>query len=380
VLDGLASLALLRGDALAAERTALEALGYEERLLPGTRHRLARTLLLARASAAPAAAAARDRELLALGDAGARERPHDPEPRLSRALALDFLGEFTAARPLLLELAGRLPEHPVVLYHAGWACLGSGDAAAANGWFARAAARLPAEFVLLPRAIALHDSGRHEELASLLRDARAEHAGAPLEHDVLRMQAAHALLRAERELARERVVATLTWLVEHPLALRTRAGEVAEQGALLVRLGGGRELPPLLAAMQAQHQGTDVADVGAYLGGLVEIARSGERQRHAETRLSHGGDSAWAALLAAYAHEVRGEVADMQAALARAARLSDTPMTKTLLARGLAATGRTAAAERLLAALRAEMRTLHLRARPRHPLLGPELAFAFAAP
>src|SRR5690606_20099387 len=101
VLDGLAALALLRGEVALAERTALEALGYESRLLPSTRHRLARTMLLARASAAPDAAAARDRELLELGAAGQRERPHDPEPLLSLALALDFLGEFARARPLL---------------------------------------------------------------------------------------------------------------------------------------------------------------------------------------------------------------------------------------------------------------------------------------
>lgn len=53
VLDGTASLLLLRGDFATAERTAREALGYENRLLPTTRHRLARTLLLARASLDP---------------------------------------------------------------------------------------------------------------------------------------------------------------------------------------------------------------------------------------------------------------------------------------------------------------------------------------
>jgi tetratricopeptide (TPR) repeat protein len=379
VLDGLAVLALLRGDAAQAERIAREALGYEARLLPATRHRIARTLLLARASLGGDAAAARDRELLQLGEVGAQERPFDPEPLLSQAIALDFLGEFARAKPLLQDLAQRLPQQPIVVYHAGWACLGAGDALAAARWFERAAARLPAGFVLLPRAIALYESGQHDALRELLAEVLtdAQEQGAPLALDTLRMQAAHALLRGDTAAARDRIVATLTWLLQHPQQLLQRAGELGEQGALLVRLGGGNELPPIVAAVQQQHQGVEVADVCAFLGGMVEVARRGERLPDVETRLAHGGDSAFSALLAAFAHERRGEIADMQAELARAARLHDTPMTKTLLARGLAATGRGAEAEHLLATLRAELKTIALRTRCRHPLLGPELAFAF---
>ncbi len=379
VLDGIAALAVLRGEPTLAERTAREALGYEQRLLPATRHRLARTLLLARASIDTASAADRDRELLALGEAGHRERPHDVEPLLSQALALNFLGEFERARALLLALAERLPDHPIVTYHAGWACLGSGDAADAARWFAHAAARLPVGFVLLPRAIALFDSGQHDELRELLQQRRddAEADGSPLVHDLLRMQAAHAWLAGDTARALDRTFATLTWLLRQPQQLRQRAGEFAEQGALLVRAGRGEQLLPLLAAVQAQHQGAEVADVCGYLAGMVEVHRRRERARDVEVRLAHGGESAWSSLLAAYAHELRGEVADMQTELARAARLADTAMTKTLLARGLRAVGRGAEAERLLVALRAELRTIHLRARCRHPLLGPELAVAF---
>ena len=67
----------------------------------------------------------------------------------------------------------------------------------------------------------------------------------------------------------------------------------------------------------------------------------------------------------------------MQAALARAARLSDSPMTKALLARSLRAVGKNQEADLLRDTLRREMLALHLRRPCEHPLFGPELAFAF---
>jgi len=379
VLEGLAATALLRGDAAAAIRIAREALGYEGRLLPTTAHRLARTLLLARAVAEPAAAGQRDAELLTLATVARRERPHDPEPVLSAALAHDFRGEFALARPLLESLRERLPLQPVVDYHLGWACLGSGDAAAACAPFARAAARLPAAWVLLPQAIALHESGQ----AAALRDLLAAQAGeaapddAPLLYDVLRLQAAQALLAGDAAAARTSILAALQWLGRHPQALAVRAGEFAEQGDLLIRLGGGDDLPGLLAAVQMQHAGTPIADVCTFLGGMRDVQRTSERLPAVERMLAAGGDSPWALLLAAFAHELRGEVADRQQALTRAAQLADSPMTKALLARGLAATGAHAEATQLLRTLRTELRTLRMREACRHPLRGPELACVF---
>lgn len=381
VLDGLASLALLRGELDAAERLAREALGYEARLLPTTQHRLARTLLLARASRDPERAAEHDRELRTLAEVAGRERPHDPEPQLSAALAANFLAEFAEARALLTGLAARLPEQPIVAYHLGWACLGSGDAAASAPWFERAAARLPAGWVLLPRAVALYESGQTGALQDLLTAQLQETTDdEPLRHDLLRMQAALALLTGDREGARTQLLATLTWLLKHPLVLRQRAGEFAEQGALLVRLGAGTELPPLLVAIQQQHSGGEIADACTFLAALADVHRRHERLPAAEGSLARGGDSPWASLLAAYAHELRGEVADMQEALGRAARLANSPMTKALLARGLHAAGRTEEARRLLTTLRGELRTIHLRKPCKHPLLGPELAFACLDP
>ncbi len=377
VLDALASITLLRGELAAAERIAREALGYGNRLLPTTQHRLARTMLLARASQSPDRATEHDRELATLGAVAHRERPHDPQPEFSLALADNFLGDFAASCARLTALAPRLPDQPIVAYHLGWAHLGAGQAAAAAPWFERAAARLPAGWLLLPRSIALYECGRHDELSTLLQRQRDDDSAESLalRYDVLRMQAAHALLRGDGPAARELLLATMRWLLKNPLVLAKRAGEFAETGEVLVRLGGAAELPSLLAAVQQQHTGKPVADACSYVDGLARTSAGGGPVA-AEANLG-GGDNAWAARLAAWRHEVRGEVADMQAELARATRLSSSPMTTALLAQALRTSARMAEAEQLGATLRAEMRTFRLREPCRHPLLGPELAFAF---
>ena len=192
------------------------------------------------------------------------------------------------------------------------------------------------------------------------------------------MLAAQALLRGDLATARTHIEADLDWLARHPLLLPQRLGEFAERGEVLIRLGGGERLPALLAAVQAQHASTPVADACAFLAGMLDVQRTGARSLVHEQALARGGDSLFGALLVAFAHERRGEVADMQAALARAARLSSSPLTKALLARGLRLTGRTADADLLRTTLRAEMRTFRMRQPCRHPLLGPELAYAYA--
>lgn len=380
VLDGLAAVELLRGDDAAAEKLCSEALGYAARLQPTTEHRLARTLLLARASRDPTRAAERDRELLALGEAIQRERPFDLHGRLSLAIARNFTADFAAARSLLESLRTAMPEQPIVAYHLGMACLGLGDGAAAAAQFDAAALRLPLVWVAVPRLLAHHMAGDEAGVRTLLEEFadEARLGRGPL-HDVRRMQAAAALLDGRLDAARALLLDDLRWLVQHPSTLERRVGEFAEQGMVLVRIGGAEEMPPMLTALQQQRPIDAVADACAFLAGLCEIARTRTRVETVEARLSRGGDSAWSALLAAFAHELRGEALDMQTELARAARLSDSPLTKALLARSLRAVGRTAEAEALQTALRRELTTIHLRRPLQHPLLGPELAFAFRA-
>jgi predicted Zn-dependent protease len=381
VLEALASVELMRANLDDAERLCREALAYENRQHPTVQHRLMRTMLLTRASLHPLEAARHDHELLVLGETGHRERPFDWQPQFTRAIAHNFLGDFAKALPLLQTLRVSEPDQAMVAYHLGWACLGTGDAKAAVREFESAATRLPPTWVTVPRAIALYEAGQHGDLEVLLKTLLAEPGAdeSPVAHDIHRMQAAHALLRGDIDKARQLILLDLNWLAKHPSALEDRAGEFAEQCSVLVRLGGASELPPLLHTIQSQHSNTAIADACAFAGGLVEVAERREPATATEARLSHGGDSVWSALLAAFAHEVRGEVADMQTELSRAARLSASPMTKTLLARGLRAAGKREEADRLQQTLRTEMQAIYLRRRSEHPLLGPELAFAFRA-
>jgi tetratricopeptide (TPR) repeat protein len=379
VLDGLATVELLVGDLARAERTCSEALSFTARLAPTTQHRLARTLLLARASATPQHAADHDRQLLQLGEVGRRERPHDPQPVLTAALAHNLLGDFAAARPLLVALLPRLPDTALVPYHLGWACLGLGDPAAACDQLELAAPRLPMPWTMVPRAIAWFSAGRHDDLQRGVQEALAglgpRDTGLALE--LHRIAAAHAVLQGDLDRTRRECLGILQWLVRHPELAAARAGEIAETGEVLVRLGAGDGLAEPMAALQAHHARTIVADAAAYVAGLLQVQRTGQRADAIETQLGHGGDHAFAFLLAAFAHEQRGELADQHRALGRALQLSSAPLAKAVLARCLQRMGRGEEAAQLRATLRGELTTLRLRARMQHPLLGPELALAF---
>ncbi len=379
ILEPLAALELLRGAPDRALAICREALGYEARCSPTVQHKLARTLLLAKAAREPARAGQFDRELATLAAVARRERPHDAAPVYTAARSHNCRAEFRDARPLLEQLHRAYPERGFVSYHLGWSCLGSGDPAAAADHLRAASMRLPTPWLLLPWAIALHESGRHEELGALLTRMRQERRADDdtLEHQLLRMQAARALLHDDRDAARELLVDDLRWLAAHPTVLDARLAEFAEAGAVLVRLGSAPVVPALVAAVQRLPIDAATRDAAAFVGGMDQVLRTGRRADGLEATLSRDGDSAWGTLLEAFAHEQQGEVGAMQAALARAARMSDSPMTKALLARSLRAVGKHQEADLLSDTLRREMLALHLRRPCEHPLFGPELAFAF---
>ena len=380
VLAPLAAAELLRGDATRARDISREAVNYPARCSPTDQHLLARTLLLANAALEPARTGSYDRELHRLATVAQRERPHDDEVLFTAALAHNFLAEFERARPLLEDLHRRLPERGFVSYHLGWACLGTDDAQAAALHLREASRRLPTPWLMLPWAIALFESEQDDQLEAVLEAARADYGrgGADaLNHEVLRIQAAHALLRDDPKRARRLLVEDLRWLVAHPVELDLRAGDFAEAGAVLVRLGGAPELGALVAAVQKLPVEVTTRDAASFVGGLHQVQTTGVRARGLEGALSRDGDSAWGALLTAYAHEREGEVGAMQAELARAALLSSSPMTKALLARSLRAVGKAREGDRLSEALTREMLTLNLRGRCQHPLFGPELAYAY---
>lgn len=380
VLEALAAVRSLLGDASSAQRIAIEALGYPTRLSPTVQHRLTRTLLLARASEMPQRASQTDQELLLLGRVARRERPFDPQCRITEALAHNFLGDFAAARDLLVPLSLRLPHSATVHYHLGWSWLGLGNATAASIAFDAAAPNLPLAATFVPRALARYEAGDHDGLRALF--VAFEQAPGVAEnvalHQLRRMEAAHALLQDRTEDAAKLLLADLAWLQQRPSLLDRHAGELADQGEVLVRIGHGAELPTLLAAIAAQQPNAAVADACAFLGGMVEVAQRGQRAQAVEGALARGGLNAWSAVLQAYGHRQQGEIADEYAALLTAARLSQAPLIKAALVRSLRAMGRATEAEALKVALQRELRAIHLRQRLQHPLLGPELALAFS--
>lgn len=384
LLEALAAARLVpQGHGQEAVRIAREALQLTDRLLPATAHRLMRTLLLARASTQPERTAPFDEELRTLGEVGRRERPHDPEPLLTAGLAANFLGEFDAARAVLAPLAQRLPGRATVHYHLGWAELGCGDGRAAFAAFERAARDLPLFTTVVPRALSLFAAGEHEQLVRLLDEVAAEPAvrgGAAL-HEVRRMQAAHALLCDDPGRAADLILADLTWMLERPSMLRGRAGELASAGEVLVRIGRGADLEPILASIERLDTGLALdpalGEVTAYLVGLSEAAGTGRRAVRVEDALRQRGATVWEHALCAFGHRQQGELADERAALTRAAQQSSSPLVKAALVRNLRAAGHTAEAEALRDALRRELERVDLRRRSQHPLLSPEHALAW---
>lgn len=381
LLDAMATAAVLRGQTREAVALATEALALRQRLVPATQHRLARTLLLARASLSTANARRCDEDLLQLSTVAQRERPADPDPRVSGAIALNFLGRFAEARTALTPLALRLPRSFSVRYHLGWAELGCGEASVAAQHFAAVAAVLPPSALLVPRALARFEAGDHDGLRTWLQEVAQDRAFADTEalHEVRRMQAALELLTGHRDSAAAWMLRDLAWILEQPSRLDTRAGEIAEAGEVLVRLGQGERLRPMLATLQALKPDPAIADAVAYVSGLIEIRATTRSLPELSENMRNRGVGVWGDLLDAYGSEVQGKLAAERSALAQAAKASSSPLVKAALQRNLRRSGNTLEADALRTAMQREMKVIDLRRRSQHPLLGPELAFAWIA-
>ncbi|HZT55434.1 MAG TPA: hypothetical protein VFA35_04345 [Burkholderiaceae bacterium] len=381
LLEALASVASLRGQPADAVEIATEALQMRQRLSPVTQHRLLRTLLLAQASLDAGNARRRDQELLTLATVARRERPYDPEPRLTLGLALNFLGRFDEARAELQALVPRLSRSTTVRYHLGWAELALGDARAASAEFTAIAPLLPQAALIVPRALARYESGDQEGLRSWLQQLIEEHAIASGDalHEVRRMQAAHALLTGRRDEAADRLLQDVGWLLEQPSRLRYRAGEFAETGEVLVRIGHGEGLRPALATLGRLQTDAALADAVSFVSAMVDTAATRRLAVAAAEGLQQRGATVWGHVLLAYGHEVLGELAAERAALAQAAQQSSSPLVKAALLQNLHRSGDVTGAAALRAALHRELAAIDLRRRSQHPLLSPECALAWLA-
>lgn len=379
LLECLASIAVVQGRATEARSLAQEALALERRTSPTTTHRLLRTLLLARASLEPQLATRYDQEVWTLAVVGGRERPHDPEVRITAGVARNFLGQFEDAYRDLAPLAERLPRHASVHYHLGWAALGSGRGKEAAEAFAIAAHGLPARAIVVPRALALWTAGNHDELRRLLADVASDpavRAGNAL-HEVLRMRAAHELLCDNTSTAVDLIFEDLDWLLAHPSILDQRAGELADVAETVVRLGHGQRLRPYLSSVLDREANTLLADASTYGLGLAEAASKRTRVTASEDNLRRRGAGFWADSLRAFGSSQLGELAAEQQALGAAATQSTSPLITAALVANLRSQGREEEAAKLRTAMRRELTEMHMRHKLVHPLLGPELAFAW---
>jgi hypothetical protein len=371
----------MQGNPSDARKFAQEALSLSSRLSPTTTHRLLRTMLLARASLEPQLAARYDEELATLAQVGMRERPHDPEPRLTEVIADNFCARFEHALAMAERLLARLPSHPAVHYHAGWAALGAGQHKRSADAFRIAAVAMPLGATVVPRSIALFEAGAQTELAALLAATAADPSvqASPALHEVVRMQAAHALLTGDPEGALAHAFADLDWLRQRPATQSDKAGELAETVETLVRLGAGNRVRPYLTEILDREANTSLADAAVFGLAMAECASTRSRAETAESGLRRRTAGYLADTLAAFGFHQRGELAAENQALGAAAAQSSSPLLTAALVQNLRAQGREQDAVRLHEALRRELTRIHLRRKIQHPLLGIELAYAFRA-
>lgn len=382
-LLALAELDLRDGEYARAEGLARDALQFTNRCLATTSHRLARAVLLAQAATGVATKVAEtDQTLLALGEAAMLERPADPHARWTRAQALNLLGRFAEAEPLLAALELRWPHIAQVGYHRALALLGLQRPEPALAVLDAIATRLPALLIAIPRAIALWAAGRDADLEAYLADLRErpEVRDSGVLHHVLRMQASHAILRGRDGDAVKSLLTDMEWLRQRTSRLERHATEIAATGQVLVLLGHADAAARAVSGFERLPH-VDVAARRAitFVAGLIEVARQRQPARTAEAALSREGESAWSHALRAAAHRQRLEVAEETRELLAAIKLDRSAILRASLLRALRTTGEDAAAKDLGVALAAELTTLDLRRLSEHPLLDPANALALLA-
>jgi hypothetical protein len=320
-----------------------------------------------------------DRTLLELAELTANERPHDPHVRWTQAQALNLLGRYAEAQPVLAALRQRWPNVALVAYHHAFACIGVGDGRAALLALDDAERRLPPATTAVARALALHasgdDAGLEAHLSALA--ARPEVRSGPMEHLVHRMRAASAILRGDTSAAATALLTDLEWLRQRPSRLNLHARDLAEAAEVLVALGRAADARGAVLAFDQLPGVPEVARRAlAYASGLCDVALTGGRATVAEATLSQDGASAWSQALRAAMHRRRGELAEEAKELLQAAERDKSPLLRAQLARALRTAGQVAAAEQLSADLERTLSRLDLRRLGDHPLLNPSHALA----
>ncbi len=365
-------------DAVATARAALEHMS--QRMSATTQHRLARLVLLGEVSSDPRRAVANDEALLQLGEASLRERPYDPHGLYSQALALNYLGRFKESEPLLVRVHERWPGVPLVAYHLSFAQLAIDEPEAALQTIEGAERKLPIENVVLPKCLALYHAGHQKELEKYLIRLARKRRGVDdrRPHEIMRMQAAHAILMGKGEAAAEHLLTDMDWLRQRPSILQSLALDFAESGEVLAHLGQYEELAISLQAMDdVRVHAPSFRQAQAYLSALVSIQETGELPANAISTLEGDERFVWSTLLKAALHRRQGELVEEATDLATAIRITDSALTQASLARSFDAMGRADDAKRLRSNLGQRLMVIDLRRPLNHPLLSPARALAF---
>ena len=257
---------------------ASRSLELELRASHATKHRAARTLLIANGSDPKA--------LIELGEEALRTRPRDAQARFTRALGLSLAERWDEAAPTLESLLERLPDWPGVLYCLGHARLARGQAELALELMPRVRARVPRLPASRLEAWILLELGRHDQLSALL-DALAREPAFRIgrgQLTLLGMRAAHALLQGKDDAAARHLLEQLDRLRSVPRLEVTEAATMLDACWVLARIGHVEAAQRALAALRGQSFEPLVRPSGMVASAVLRL---GGGQGVDEARLRH---------------------------------------------------------------------------------------------
>ena len=229
--------------------------------------------------------------------------------------------------------------------------------------------------------MALYHSGRQEELKKMLADLAASSTvkNGPALHEILRMQAAHAILTRDMEAAVGFLLADLAWVRQHAQNLDPYTMHVAEAGEVLARFGKEQELLQSIQGFQQLGRlPPTFRSALTYLGGLVTVCQK-KAPEAAQAVLTKAGRAVWSHKLNAAHHHQRGELRREAQALERAIGGTNDPLVFASYARVLLAAGEKKKSDDIAKELNRRLVSFNQGHPRQHPLMSPARAMAYLA-
>ena len=356
------------GRADRAVSLAQRALKLDLRASHTSRHRAARTLLIAKASPPDA--------LIELADEVLRTRPRDAQARFTRALGLSLAQRWDEANDALEALLPRLPDGPGVLFCLGHARLARGDAKGALALMPKIRARVPRLPASRLEAWILLELGRHEELDALF-DALGREPAFRLgkgQLTLLGMRAAHELLRNDDQRAARYLLEQLDRLRSAPQLRGPEAAAMLDACWVLARIDQVEAGQKALAALRGSGFEALVRPTGMVASAVLRL---GAGQGVEEARLRHitnAGLERWRKRIEARIALVRGRPERALLLLRHASKDSKDPSILLELAEAERSAGRLGEALRIARELGKRLSRPRLTEPALHALVRPKLA------